>query len=105
MLIGKTWNVTYLSTGSRHSHSHCTRRISMRKKWTETANQRQRVSAWHRLAMTVGLVPAFCTVAAAQIEGIRERGPHKMYGDIRVEAESGKESGKPLSPEVQLFII
>src|SRR5258705_2847676 len=105
MLIGKNWNFTTLSTGSRHSHSHCTRRISMRKKWTETANQRQRVSAWHRLAMTVGLVPAFCTVAAAQIEGIRERGPHTLYGDIRVEAERGDESVKPLTLEVQLCII
>jgi tetratricopeptide (TPR) repeat protein len=77
----------------------------MRDRSAETAKQSQRVSAWHRLAMTVLLVPAFCSMVAAQIEAIRERGPHTLYGDIKVEAGPGDESVKPLSLEVQLYII
>src|SRR4030095_13284624 len=55
--------------------------------------------------MTVLLVPAFCSVAAAQIEPRGDRGVHTLYGDIKVEAEPGTESLKPLSLEVQLFMI
>ena len=51
------------------------------------------------------LVLSFCAVAAAQLEAIRERGPHTLYGDIRVETEPGDEPAKPLSLEVQLYII
>ena len=77
----------------------------MRKRSTETAHQRHRGSAWRRLVMTLLLVHAFCGIAAAQLEAIRERGPHTLYGDIRVEAEKGSETPKPLSLEVQLYII
>ena len=62
-------------------------------------------STLRRLAMIVLLVPTFCSMAAAQIEAIRERGPHTLYGDVKVEAEQGSESVKPLSLEVQLYII
>src|SRR5919205_836465 len=65
---------------------------------------RQR-SALRRLAMVVLLGAAFCSVAVAQIEAIRERGPHTLYGDVKVEAEPSTESAKPLSLEVQLYII
>ena len=65
----------------------------------------QNVSALNRLVMLVFLVMAFCSVAVAQLEAIRERGPHTLYGDIKVEAEQGNESVKPLSLEVQLYII
>ena len=58
-----------------------------------------------RLAMIVLFVPAFCAVAVAQIEAMRERGPHTLYGDVKVEAEQRDESVKPLSLEVQLYII
>jgi tetratricopeptide (TPR) repeat protein len=44
-------------------------------------------------------------VASAQLEAIRERGPHTLYGDIRVETEPGDDSAKPLSLEIQLYII
>ena len=36
---------------------------------------------------------------------MRERGPHTLYGDIKVETEPGSESQKPLSLEIQLYII
>src|SRR5919205_1774797 len=65
---------------------------------------RQR-SALRRLAIVVLLGAAFCSVAVAQIEAIRERGPHTLYGDVKVEAEPSTESAKPLSLEVQLYII
>jgi tetratricopeptide (TPR) repeat protein len=55
--------------------------------------------------MTVLLMPTFCAGATAQIEAIRERGPHTLYGDIIVEAEQRTDSVKPLSLEVQLYII
>lgn len=44
-------------------------------------------------------------VASAQIDPIRDRGVHTLYGDIRVETEPGDDSKKPLSFEVQLYII
>ena len=70
-------------------------------------HQRFHISALHRLAMIVLLVPALCSVAAAQgrRDAIRERGVHTLYGDIKVEARLGEESLKPLSLEVQLYII
>jgi len=55
--------------------------------------------------MLVLLVPAFCSVVFAQLGAIRDRGPHTLYGDIKVETEPGSESQKPLSLEVQLYII
>ena len=58
-----------------------------------------------RWAMIVILLQAFCTVAFAQLEALRERGPHTLYGDIKVETSPGNESAKPLSLEVQLYII
>jgi tetratricopeptide (TPR) repeat protein len=58
-----------------------------------------------RLFMLVLLVPAFCSVVFAQLGAIRDRGPHTLYGDIKVETEPGSESQKPLSLEVQLYII
>ena len=70
----------------------------------KTANQ-QFVSALRRLTITLLLVPLFCSVAVAQLEAMRERGPHTLYGDIRVETEPGSESAKPLSLEVQLYTI
>jgi len=54
---------------------------------------------------TILLVLTFCSVAAAQLEAMRERGPHTLYGDVRVETEPGSESQKPLSLEIQLYII
>lgn len=78
----------------------------MRNRSGETANENRRVaSALQRLALIAFLLPAFCSVADAQIEAIRERGPHTLYGDIRVEAEKGDESVKPLNFEVQIYII
>lgn len=72
----------------------------------ETANHHCfRVSALLRLAMIVLLIQAFCSVVSAQLEPIRDRGPHTLYGDITVETEPGSESLKPLSLEVQLYII
>ena len=65
-----------------------------------TANQ---FSTLYRVVVMTLLVPAFCSVAAAQIEPIRDRGVHTLYGDIKVEAD--KESSKPLSLEIQLYII
>jgi tetratricopeptide (TPR) repeat protein len=62
-------------------------------------------SALYRLAIVLLLVLACYSVAFAQIEAIRERGPHTLYGDIRVEAEQGNNLVKPLSLEVQLYII
>ena len=58
-----------------------------------------------RLFMLVLLVPAFCSVVFAQLGAIRDRGPHTLYGDIKVETEPGSESQKPLSLEIQLYII
>jgi len=77
----------------------------MQNKSIDTANQCNRVSALHRCAIIMFLVPAFCSVATGQLETIRERGPHTLYGDIKVEAEKSEESAKPLSLEVQLYII
>jgi len=77
----------------------------MRNESINTTNQRKRVSALHRCAIIMFLVPALCSVAAAQLEAIRERGPHTLYGDIRLEGEKVTESAKPLSLEVQLYII
>src|SRR5262245_24861134 len=78
----------------------------MRKRSAETAaHQRQTTSVVHRLVMVMFLVPAFCASAAAQLEPMRDRGAHTLYGDIKVEAEPGSESVKPLSLEVQLYII
>jgi len=59
----------------------------------------------NKSAMIVVLVAAFCTTAAAQLEPIRDRGQHTLYGDIRVEAEPGNEPAKVLSLEIQLYII
>ena len=78
----------------------------MQNRSTKTANECKPLSASHRWAIIVLLVPALCSVAAAQRnDAIRERGPHTLYGDIKVEAEKGDESPKPLSLEVQLYII
>ena len=80
----------------------------MRNRSAETANhQHPDISVLHRLAVIVLLVPALCSVAAAQErrDAIRERGVHTLYGDIKIEAELGSESVKPLSLEVQLYII
>lgn len=65
-----------------------------------TAN---RFSTLYRLFVIALLVPTFCSVAAAQIEPIRDRGVHTLYGDIKVDAD--QESSKPLSLEIQLYII
>ena len=52
------------------------------------------------------LVLTFSSVAVAQRnDALRERGPHTLYGDVKVETEPGSESAKPLSLEVQLYII
>lgn len=77
----------------------------MRNRSTKTANQRRCVSALQRLVMMVLFVPAIWSTASAQIEPIRERGIHTLYGDIKVESEPGNEPVKPLSLEVQLYII
>ena len=58
-----------------------------------------------RLVMLALFVTAFYSVAFAQLEPMRERGPHTLYGDIKVEAEPGSDSQTPLSLEVQLYII
>src|SRR4029078_11311235 len=63
------------------------------------------VTALLRLVMLVFLVTAFCSVVSAQLDPMRERGPHMRYGDIKVETEPGSDSQKPLSLEVQLYII
>lgn len=54
---------------------------------------------------TALLVLTFSSVVVAQIGALRERGPHTLYGDIKVETEPGSESQKPLSLEIQLYII
>ena len=78
----------------------------MRNRSTKTANECKRVPALYRCAIIVLLVPALCSIATAQRnDAIRERGPHTLYGDIKVEAEKGDTSPKPLSLEVQLYII
>ena len=77
----------------------------MRNGSDETLNQCQRVSTLRQFVMSILLVLTFCSVVAAQLEAIRDRGPHTLYGDIKVEAEKGDESVKPLSLEVQLYII
>src|SRR5215211_1695306 len=77
----------------------------MRYRWAKTVDQNERASALRRLALIVLLSTSFCSVAAAQIEAMRERGPHTLYGDIKVETKPGDESAKPLSLEVQLYII
>ncbi|MEN3328661.1 MAG: hypothetical protein V7638_3468 [Acidobacteriota bacterium] len=58
-----------------------------------------------RFAIILLLVLSFCAVATAQVDPIRERGVHTLFGDIKVEAEPGDDSKKPLSLEVQLYII
>jgi len=77
----------------------------MRNGSDETLNQCQRVSTLRQFVMSILLVLTFCSVVAAQLEAIRDRGPHTLYGDIKVEAEKGDETVKPLSLEVQLYII
>ena len=77
----------------------------MRNRSAETANQRDRFSTSRQLVLTVLLVLSSCSMVDAQLEAIRERGPHTLYGDIRLEAGKGDESSKPLSLEVQLYII
>lgn len=74
----------------------------MRNRWTRTVNYR--ASTLRRLTITLLLLPSFCTVASAQFEA-RGRGPHTLFGDIRVETEPGDESAKPLSLEIQLYSI
>jgi len=62
----------------------------------------------NRLCLFLGflcLLVANFAVASGQIDPIRERGVHTLYGDIRVETEPGDDSKKPLSLEVQLYII
>lgn len=54
---------------------------------------------------TVVLVLTFSSVVVAQLGAMRERGPHTLYGDIKIETEPGKESQKPMSLEIQLYII
>ena len=76
----------------------------MRNRAAKTVN-RHDVSALRRWTIILLLVPSFCAVASAQMDPIRERGVHTLYGDIRVEAEPGSDSKKPLSLEVQLYII
>lgn len=66
---------------------------------------RNRLITLRRSAMVALLSAAICTVAAAQLEPMRERGPHTLYGDITVETAPGNESAKPLSLEIQLYII
>ena len=44
-------------------------------------------------------------MASGQIDPIRDRGVHTLFGDIKVETEPGDESKKPLTLEVQLYII
>ena len=65
----------------------------------------QNISALYRLVMLLLFATAFCSVASAQLEPMRERGPHTLYGDIKIEAEPGTDSQTPLSLEVQLYII
>jgi len=78
----------------------------MRYRWAKTADhQNERASALCRFDIILLLITSFCSVAAGQIEAMRERGPHTLYGDIKVEAKPGDESAKPLSLEVQLYII
>ena len=77
----------------------------MRNRSIKTGIRRKCVFALRRIVMTVLFVTAFGSVATAQNEPNRERGPHTLYGDIRVEAEPGSESAKPLSLEVQLYLI
>jgi len=75
----------------------------MRQGWPRSVNhQRDVFSAFLPFTTIVLLVAACCSTAVAQIEAIRERGPHTLYGDVKVE---GEESAKPLSLEVQLYII
>src|ERR1044071_4268836 len=58
------------------------------------------------LLCVMPLVLTFCSVAVAQRnDAVRERGPHTLYGDGKVETEPGSESAKPLSLEIQLYII
>ena len=60
-------------------------------------------STLHRSIVIALMMPVFCSVAAAQIDPIRDRGVHTLYGDIKVDGEQG--SVKLLSLEVQLYII
>ena len=78
----------------------------MRNRLAKTGNHlRHGMAALHRSAVIVFLIPAFCAVVAAQIDPIRERGVQTLYGDIKVDTQPGSESQKPLSLEVQLYII
>ena len=59
----------------------------------------------HNLWIVV-LVLTFSSVVVAQrMDANRERGPHTLYGDVKVETAPGNEAAKPLSLEVQLYII
>src|SRR6185503_5140957 len=66
-------------------------------------HERPVVSTLRRSVVIALLMTAICSVAIAQIDPIRERGVHTLYGDVKVEAD--QESQKPLSLEIQLYII
>lgn len=71
-----------------------------------TANHQRRFVYWlHQFAFAVLLMPALCSIAIAQIDPMRDRGVHTLYGDIKVDAEPGTDVGRALSLEVQLYII
>ena len=68
----------------------------------------RRTKPQNRLCFFLGFLCLFVAnfaVASGQIDPIRERGVHTLYGDIRVETEPGNDSKKPLTLEVQLYII
>lgn len=68
-----------------------------------TANRKQRNL---RNLWIVFLILAFTSAAVAQRnDALRERGPHTLYGDVKIESAPGSESAKPLSLEIQLYII
>jgi len=72
-----------------------------------TANhQRRLITAVHRLGIVGFFVIAFSSAATAQRnEPLRDRGVQTLYGDIKVDTVPGGDSLKPLSLEVQLYII
>jgi TolA-binding protein len=73
----------------------------MRDSSAEVASHERHVL--HPLVVIALLMTAFCSVATAQIDPIRDRGVHTLYGDVKVEAD--QDSQKPLSLEIQLYII
>jgi tetratricopeptide (TPR) repeat protein len=77
----------------------------MRNKSAKANHQPHCASTLQRLTLILLLVLTFYSVAAAQLDPIRERGAHTLYGDIKVDQEAGSESHKLLSLEVQLYII